>query len=168
MRSFEVVFIGLGSNMQQPLAQLHNALTHISNLPNSELLACSSFYASRPMGPQDQPDYVNAVAKLKTVLTPLELLSALQAIELTQGRERKGERWGPRTLDLDILLFGEQQIQTPELTVPHYGMKSREFVLYPLFELAPELLLPCGNSLKSILNNVSKNGLQIIEQAVTQ
>ena len=168
MRPFEVVFIGLGSNMQQPLAQLHNALNHLADLPDSKLLASSSFYASRPMGPQDQPDYVNAVAKLKTALAPLELLRALQTIELTQGRERKGERWGPRTLDLDILLFGQQQIQTAELTVPHYGMKSREFVLYPLFELAPELLLPCGNSLKSILNNVSRNGLHIIEQAVTR
>ncbi len=96
------------------------------------------------MGPQDQPDYVNAVAALHTRLAAEDLLTELQKIELEQGRQRKDERWGPRTLDLDILLFGHEIIQTERLTVPHYGMKQREFVLYPLAELNSDLVLPDG------------------------
>ncbi|MDG4869912.1 2-amino-4-hydroxy-6-hydroxymethyldihydropteridine diphosphokinase, partial [Guyparkeria sp. 1SP6A2] len=90
----------------------------------------------------DQPDYVNAVAAIETALTPQQLLAALQQIEQQQGRERKAERWGPRTLDLDILLYGQWQLDSPQLTIPHYGMKVREFVLYPLYELTPDLRLP--------------------------
>src|SRR5690606_15348150 len=112
----------LGANLVEPVAQLQAAVTALGQLPETELVQVSRFYSSKPMGPQDQPDYVNAVAALDTRLTPLALLHALQQIELAQGRQRKAERWGPRTLDLDILLFGMQQIDHPELTVPHYGM----------------------------------------------
>lgn len=159
-------YIGLGSNMSQPVDQLLQAVSTIAQLAQTTMQRCSSFYASRPMGPQDQPDYVNAVVKIKTQLAPHDLLSALQRIELDQGRERKGQRWGPRTLDLDILLIDEQVIETEDLIVPHPGMKSREFVLYPLYEIAPDIMLPCGNSLIFVLNNVSTNGLVKIEQDV--
>ncbi|MDD4862528.1 MAG: 2-amino-4-hydroxy-6-hydroxymethyldihydropteridine diphosphokinase [Alishewanella agri] len=155
----ERCYIGLGANLVEPVAQLQAAVTALGQLPETELVQVSRFYSSKPMGPQDQPDYVNAVAALDTRLTPLALLHALQQIELAQGRQRKAERWGPRTLDLDILLFGVQQIDHPELTVPHYGMRLREFVLYPLAELAPDLILPDGVALNSLLQQVPLNGL---------
>ena len=96
------------------------------------------------MGPQDQPDYINAVVKIQTRLTPIQLLDCTQAIELEQGRVRKDERWGPRTLDLDIILYGNEVIDSERLTIPHYGMKEREFVLYPLAEIAPSITLRVG------------------------
>ena len=122
------VYIGLGSNLAEPVQQLQAALTAIGKLPRCRLVAVSSLYASDPLGPPDQPRYVNAVAALDCALTPLELLDALQAIEREQGRERKAERWGPRTLDLDILLFGDLQLDEERLCVPHYHMHARAFV----------------------------------------
>ena len=114
------------------------------------------------MGPQSQPDYVNAVVGLETELSARQLLSTLQQIENAQGRVRQGERWGPRTLDLDILLFGQQVINQADLIVPHYGIKEREFVLYPLFEIAPDLVFPCGSALRQLIQQVDRNGLTII------
>jgi len=156
----ERCYIGLGANLTEPVAQLKRAVAALALLPATQLRQISQFYSSKPMGPQDQPDYVNAVAALDTVLSPEQLLAALQQIEQQQGRERKAERWGPRTLDLDILLYGQQQLDTPQLTIPHYGMKVREFVLYPLAELAPELQLPDGTVLSTLLTQVPLNGLQ--------
>ena len=153
-------YIGLGANLAQPLAQLQQAVTALRLLPASQLVAVSSFYGSKPMGPQDQPDYVNAVAALDTELPAEALLDALQQIEQQQGRQRKDERWGPRTLDLDILLYGDDIINSERLTVPHYGLKQREFVLYPLAEIAPNLSLPDGTVLSSLLEQVPLNGLQ--------
>jgi 2-amino-4-hydroxy-6-hydroxymethyldihydropteridine diphosphokinase len=116
------------------------------------------------MGPQNQPDYINAVVAIKTELTPIELLDCTQKIELEQGRVRKDERWGPRTLDLDIVLYGNEVIDSERLTVPHYGMKEREFVLYPLAEIAPSLQLPDGTELTELLKIVDKNGLNVWQQ----
>jgi len=112
------------------------------------------------MGPQDQDDYINAVLALETTLAPLDLLDALQAIENAAGRVRKDNRWGARILDLDILLYGDLVINNDRLTVPHYGMKVREFVLLPLAEIAPNLCLPCNESVASLANKVNTNGLQ--------
>ena len=156
----ERVYIGLGSNLADPLAQLRSALAALAALPQTSLAAQSSFYASDPLGPADQPRYVNAVAALDTDLSPLELLDALQSIELEQGRLRKAERWGPRTLDLDILLFGERQLDEPRLTVPHYHMHARAFVLYPLAEIAPQLRLPDGRALDELLAACPFEGLE--------
>lgn len=153
-------YIGLGANLANPVQQLELAIAALRQVPHSRLVAVSSLYGSKPMGPQDQPDYVNAVAALDTSLSPEALLDALQNIEQSQGRQRKAERWGPRTLDLDILLYGEQIINTERLTVPHYGLKQREFVLYPLAEIAAELQLPDGTVLSSLLEQVPLNGLQ--------
>jgi 2-amino-4-hydroxy-6-hydroxymethyldihydropteridine diphosphokinase len=153
------VYIGLGANLADPIGQLQLAVTALSVLPQTQLVAVSSFYGSKPMGPQDQPDYVNAVALLNTELSAEGLLDTLQQIELTQGRQRKAERWGPRTLDLDILLFGQQQIQTDRLTVPHYGLQHREFVVYPLLEIAPDLQIPGLGALKNIASVLPLNGL---------
>ena len=160
------VYIGLGSNLALPEKQLQAACVSLAALPDSELIQCSSLYQSRPMGPQEQPDYVNAVALIKTSLSPDILLQQTQLIEDQQGRTRKGNRWGPRTLDLDMLLFGQQQIDNERLTVPHCGMKLREFVLYPLFEIAPDLILPCGEKLFELVMKCPKNGLQKMTYSV--
>ncbi len=156
----ERVYIGLGSNLAEPLEQLRGALGALAQIPQSQLLKVSSFYASDPLGPPEQPRYVNAVAALDTRLTPLQLLDALQAIELNQGRQRKAERWGPRTLDLDILLFGQRRLDEPRLKVPHYHMHARPFVLYPLAELAPDLQLADGRRLSELLSACPFQGLE--------
>ncbi len=156
----ERIYIGLGSNLAEPRQQLQAALAAIAALPASQLVAISSFYASDPLGTADQPRYVNAVAALDTHLQPLELLDALQRIELEQGRVRKAERWGPRTLDLDILLFGQRCLAEERLTVPHYHMHARAFVLYPLAEIAADLQLPDGRSLAALLAACPFEGLE--------
>ncbi|MCG8710670.1 2-amino-4-hydroxy-6-hydroxymethyldihydropteridine diphosphokinase [Brenneria sp. 4F2] len=155
------VYLALGSNLAHPLQQANAALTALDNVPQTRLVRCSSFYRSRPLGPQDQPDFLNAVAELETELDAERLLDHTQRIELEQGRVRKSHRWGPRTLDLDILLFGNQVIRTERLTVPHYDMKNREFMLYPLAEIAPELIFPDGEPLSSLLANSDRNGLTL-------
>ncbi|EOU2464492.1 2-amino-4-hydroxy-6-hydroxymethyldihydropteridine diphosphokinase [Vibrio navarrensis] len=154
-------YIAIGSNLADPVAQANRAIAALKSLPNSELIAVSQLYSSTPMGPQNQPDYINAVAEIQTELTPLQLLDYTQAIELEQGRVRKEERWGPRTLDLDLLLYGNEVIDSERLTIPHYGMKEREFVLYPLAEIAPNLTLPDGTRLADLLTQVERNGLGI-------
>ncbi|MDG6881940.1 2-amino-4-hydroxy-6-hydroxymethyldihydropteridinepyrophosphokinase [Phocoenobacter uteri] len=140
------VYIALGSNLNNPLDQLHQAVKFLQHFANFQI---SSFYGSKPLGPQDQPDYVNAVASFDTDLSPLELLDYLQDIENQQGRVRL-RRWGERTLDLDILLFGKNIIKNDRLIVPHYDMHNREFVIVPLYELNPDLILPNGESLKAL------------------
>ncbi|ECG8597719.1 TPA_asm: 2-amino-4-hydroxy-6-hydroxymethyldihydropteridine diphosphokinase [Salmonella enterica subsp. salamae] len=137
-----IAYIALGSNLASPLEQVNAALKAIADIPDSRIVAVSSFYRTPPLGPQDQPDYLNAAVALDTALAPEELLNHTQRIERQQGRERKAERWGPRTLDLDIMLFGDEVISTGRLTVPHYDMKNRGFMLWPLFEIAPELIFP--------------------------
>lgn len=159
-----ISYIGIGSNQADPVKQAKQALAALKKLPNTQLSKHSSLYCSAPMGPQDQPDYINAVAEIDTKLSALELLDELQKIELAQGRERKENRWGPRTLDLDIILYDNQQINNARLTIPHYGMKVREFVLYPLLEIAEDLLLPDGTSLAQLTEQCAKNGLTIIEE----
>ncbi|WP_293646156.1 2-amino-4-hydroxy-6-hydroxymethyldihydropteridine diphosphokinase [Thiolapillus sp.] len=134
-------YIGLGSNLDQPVQQILQALDELDCVPESWLVRASSLYASAPMGPQDQPDYVNAVADIRTRLAPLDLLDALQEIEKRHGRIRD-RRWGPRTLDLDLLLYGDQIIQDRRLTVPHPGLAQRAFVLKPFEEIAPRLRVP--------------------------
>ncbi|MAB61537.1 MAG: 2-amino-4-hydroxy-6-hydroxymethyldihydropteridine diphosphokinase [Pseudoalteromonas sp.] len=158
------VYLGLGANLNAPRKQIHAAVTALKALKDVEFVCVSHDYASKPMGPQDQPDYVNAVACVKTALKPEQLLDITQAIELEHGRVRKEERWGPRTLDIDILLFGNDVIETPRLTVPHYGLTEREFVVYPLFEIAPTLVLPNNQSLADITKTLPLNDLQQLPQ----
>lgn len=153
-------YIGLGSNQAEPAEQIRRACAALAALPHTRLSACSRLYSSAPMGPQDQAAYINAVALLTTDLPALALLDELQRIELEQGRQRKAERWGPRTLDLDILLYGDQQIRVERLEVPHYHMHARAFVLYPLAELEPDLILPDGSALQTWLANCPAEGLQ--------
>ncbi|PVZ72627.1 2-amino-4-hydroxy-6-hydroxymethyldihydropteridine diphosphokinase [Pelagibaculum spongiae] len=152
-------WIGLGSNLEQPKQQLLKAQAELEKLG---VVTISRLYSSSPMGPQDQPDYVNAVAMLKTELAPIALLDALQAIENEHGRVRN-RRWGERTLDLDLLIYDQQQINHPRLTVPHPGIAERDFVLKPLHELAPELKLPDGRPIEQLLENCSDHSLRLID-----
>jgi len=154
------VYIGLGSNLADPQQQIIGAISAIKKIALSQVSQVSHLYFSRPMGPQDQPDYMNAVLALETKLSPLGLLDQLQGIENSAGRIRKDNRWGPRVLDLDILLFGDEVINNDRLTVPHYGMKEREFVLIPLAEIAPNLIMPDGNNITELSKQINANGLK--------
>ncbi|MEW9906467.1 MAG: 2-amino-4-hydroxy-6-hydroxymethyldihydropteridine diphosphokinase [Candidatus Symbiodolus clandestinus] len=155
-------FIGLGSNLDDPLQQIRRAQSALSQVPQTHLLACSRLYCSPPFGPPyDQPDYLNAVVALETELSPLVLLKALQAIENQQGRGRT-QRWGSRTLDLDLLLYGNQQLQTPELTLPHPGLMTRPFVIYPLADIDPSLTFPNGTLLSDLLKKTVASDLMIV------
>lgn len=146
------VFIGMGSNLGDSQQLLQQAAQAMHQLPKTQLLRMSSLYSSAPVGVPGQPRYTNAVALLETALQPLELLDSLQQIEQEHGRIRTGERWGPRTLDLDLLLYGQQQINHPRLQVPHYQMHLRPFVLFPLSEVSSaNLQLPDGRMLVDLL-----------------
>jgi 2-amino-4-hydroxy-6-hydroxymethyldihydropteridine diphosphokinase len=155
------VYIGLGSNLENPVEQIRRARTVIAKQTNISEINFSSLYSSPPMGPQDQPDYVNAVMSVGTDLSAIEVLRILQKIESDFGRVRKGPRWGERVLDLDLLLYADQQINLPDLIVPHIGLPERAFVMYPLAEIAPEnLLVPGKQTIKQLLVNCSLNGLE--------
>lgn len=145
------IFIALGSNLNGPVEQLNQALKHLAGLPQTELVKHSAFYRNRPLGTVVQPDYVNAVAWIRSMLAPLDLLDKLQEIEQRQGRERNGVRWGARPIDLDILLYGDRQIKHPRLTVPHREMLNRDFVMIPLAEIAPPGLALSGAGLVEVL-----------------
>lgn len=148
-------YIGLGSNLGDPAANLHSAVDQIAALDTVELRAVSRFYASKPMGPQDQPDYVNAVICVRTSLDAHALLQALFAVERAHGRVRDVSlRWGPRTLDLDLLLYGAEVIETADLHVPHPGIYERSFVLLPLADITPNFLFPNGQSLHDCLQTL--------------
>jgi 2-amino-4-hydroxy-6-hydroxymethyldihydropteridine diphosphokinase len=143
-------FVGLGANLGDPRQQLSSAIDALGRIADSRVLAVSSFYASTPLGFTSQPDFVNAVAKLDTVLAPRSLLEALLAIERAFGR-RRSFRGAPRTLDLDLLLYGGQSIAEPDLQVPHPRMHERAFVLAPLAEIAPECVIPGRGGVRELL-----------------
>jgi len=139
--SLHSVYIGLGSNLNGPVEQVQTALKSLNSLPQTRVIKQSQLYASKPQGPKDQPDFVNAVSLIETALAPLVLLDALQALEQEQGRVKK-RHWGERNIDLDILLFDNDVISTDRLTVPHQQMHNRDFVLLPLAEISAGLLIP--------------------------
>ena len=160
-----IAYVGLGSNLDDPIAQLSMARSALQRLPQTTLLRYSSCYLSRPLGPQDQPDFINAVAKLETSLPPLTLLAALLKIEMRQGRIRTGQRWGPRTLDLDLLLYGDQELHEEKLIIPHPQMSRRNFVLGPLVEIAPQAVIPGHGPACRLLEKVGNAGLQMVEHS---
>lgn len=157
-----LAYIGIGSNLDDPRAQVQQAFIELAAIPKSMLLVCSPLYRSTAVGPGDQPDYINAAVLLDTFLTPLALLDALQSIEQDHRRVRI-EHWGPRTLDLDILLLDQQTIDSERLKVPHPYLTQRNFVLYPLSDIAPALLLPDGKALKELINQCPRDGLERLE-----
>jgi 2-amino-4-hydroxy-6-hydroxymethyldihydropteridine diphosphokinase len=145
------VYIGIGSNLEHPFDHVTQAIQDLKALPESDYMATSALYRSAPMGPADQPDYINAVSFLQTRLAALDLLDQLQAIERAHGRNRDGQRWAPRTLDLDLLLYGEKIINDTRLRVPHPGLHERSFVLYPLQDINPDLVIPAYGPLASLI-----------------
>jgi 2-amino-4-hydroxy-6-hydroxymethyldihydropteridine diphosphokinase len=153
-------FVALGSNLDGPERQVRSALAAMNALPGTVLIGASSFYRSAPIGPAGQPDYINAVAELDTSLDPFELLEALQGIEAAHGRIRGRERWGPRTLDLDLLLYEDLVIRDRRLQLPHPEMANRNFVLRPLLEIAPDLAVPGLGSGRQLLERVGDAGIE--------
>lgn len=158
-------FVGVGSNLEAPDQQVERAFAAMARLPGTGLVARSSLYRSTPMGSADQPDFVNAVVHLSTQLAPHTLLDELQRIEHEAGRVRTGERWGPRTLDLDILVYGEQRIDDARLTLPHSGTTERAFVIVPLTELAPDLVIPGNGRASDLAAVVNLTGLTLMTEA---
>ena len=158
-----MAYIGLGSNMDDPVARIASAVLAIKQFPGTTLLRYSSCYCSKPVGPQGQPDYINAVAQVDTRLTAEQMLGYMQAVENQQGRVRT-ERWGPRTLDLDLLLFDDLVLQSATLTVPHPEMHKREFVLYPLFEIAPDIEIPGQGHIKHLLRGLDPDKVKKLEK----
>jgi 2-amino-4-hydroxy-6-hydroxymethyldihydropteridine diphosphokinase len=161
----ERVYIGLGSNLADPARQVEAALGELDRLSDTALLRRSRLYCSAPWGRADQPDFVNAVAAIETGLTPHALLSELLAIERAAGRARDATRWGPRVLDLDILLYGTAMIDEPGLHVPHPHLHERAFVLAPLAEIAAELVVPGRGRVDALLQQIDASGCKPLENA---
>jgi len=156
-------YIGLGSNLDEPAAHIRSGVAALARLAKTRVEACSSLYLSAPVGRQDQPDFVNAVCRVRTGLAPSTLMHDLLEIEYQHGRERRGEKGGPRTLDLDLLLYGHEAIRSEELTVPHPRLHERAFVLYPLSELEPELVIPGRGPLRELLAGCAGQWVQKLD-----
>jgi 2-amino-4-hydroxy-6-hydroxymethyldihydropteridine diphosphokinase len=161
--SISTVYIGIGSNLCQPLEQVRRARDALAALPKTRLMGTSPLYRNPAIGPGGQPDYVNAVAAIETRLEPHELLDALQAIEADQGRTRGAIRWQPRTVDLDLLVYGDRAIRDQGLTVPHPHMHERAFVLKPLVDLAPDLDVPGLGPVAALLSGVPDGMLRRVD-----
>ncbi len=160
MEVWQPAYIGVGSNLDDPRARVLAAFTALAGLTDSRVVLTSPLYSSRPLGPVTQPDFVNAVAGLLTRLGPTQLLAQLRAIESAFGRPRQHERWGPRVIDLDIVVFGRERRHDPELTLPHPGIVERNFVLYPLADIAPDLEVPGLGPVSELKRRVVSEGLQ--------
>jgi len=153
------VYVGVGSNLDQPEMQVRRALDALPGIPATQLVLCSSLYGSKPAGPVQQPDFVNAVAALLTRLTPSQFFAQLRGLEAQLGRSASRERWGPRRIDLDLLVFAQERIETADLTLPHPQIAARNFVLYPLRELAPELAIAGSRSVRELAAQVDPGGI---------
>jgi 2-amino-4-hydroxy-6-hydroxymethyldihydropteridine diphosphokinase len=168
MAAWQPAYIGLGSNLGDPAAQVRQALRGLEALPQTRLVVRSRLFGSRPMGPSDQPDFVNAVAGVLTQLPALELLRMLQGLETQAGRPAVHEHWGPRVIDLDLLVFGRERATGPELVLPHPGVVERNFVLYPLADVAPDLEVPGRGRVRELLARVSADGVWPLGEARPQ
>jgi 2-amino-4-hydroxy-6-hydroxymethyldihydropteridine diphosphokinase len=157
------VYVGLGSNLDDPGRQVEAAFNALGQLPGSRLVLRSSLYRSRPLGPVDQPDFVNAVAGMLTCAPPVEFLAALKSLEATQGRAKPVVRWGPRRIDLDLLVYGNSRIDEPGLQVPHPGIDDRNFVIVPLAEIAPDLQVPGLGRVSRLAQLADRAGLERID-----
>jgi 2-amino-4-hydroxy-6-hydroxymethyldihydropteridine diphosphokinase len=157
-------YIGVGSNLDDPVAQVRAALRALAELAASQLVVASPLYSNPPMGPQEQPDYVNAVAALLTRQGAEELLLSLQELERNLGRVRTaGDRWGPRVIDLDLLIYGVTTCSVPGLDLPHPGIAERNFVLFPLCDIAPRLAVPGQGMVQELAGRVSDAGLVVVQ-----
>lgn len=156
-------YVALGSNLDDPRAQVLRGFDALTRLPGSRLLARSRLYRSAPWGVTEQPGFVNAAAELETTLAPRQLLDSLLDIERTAGRDRGGPRWGPRVLDLDLLLYGNLQCEDPGLTLPHPRLHERAFVLLPLNELAPDFEVPSRGRVRELLARMDSSGCTLLD-----
>ena len=155
-------YVAIGSNLNHPQARVHEAFERLATLPATLSLLRSRLYRSRPMGPQDQPDFVNAAAGLLTRLTARQFLEGLLQIEAAMGRNRQ-ERWGPRVIDLDLVWVVGETIEEPGLTLPHPGVSMRNFVLYPLSDIAPTLVIPGHGKVLELLHSAGDDGISVLE-----
>ena len=155
-------YVALGSNLDDPREQVERAMAALAGLPDTRLVLRSSLYRTRPFGPVEQPDFVNAAAGLLTRLDPAELLAQLKALEAQLGRERPVVRWGPRRIDLDMLVHGGARIAEPGLEVPHPGIPERAFVLVPLAEIAADLAVPGRGRVRALLARMDPSGVERI------
>jgi 2-amino-4-hydroxy-6-hydroxymethyldihydropteridine diphosphokinase len=162
MTVWQPAYVALGSNQDDPRAQVERAFADLAALPGSRLVARSRLYVTPPFGPVEQDDFINGVAGLLTQLEPLALLTELRRIEAEHGRVRS-LRWGPRTLDLDLLLHGEVRSTDPQLTLPHPGIAERAFVLYPLADIAPELQVPGVGRVADLRERVGGEGIRALD-----
>lgn len=162
MDTWRPAYIGVGSNLQDPRAQVQNACARLAQLPESRVVLISRPYASRPLGPVAQPDFVNAVVGLLTQLEPAALFAQMRAIEAAMGRPDRHERWGPRVIDLDLLSYGSERRREGSLLLPHPGIVERNFVLYPLAEIAPDLDLPGLGRVAELAASVTSEGLTLL------
>jgi 2-amino-4-hydroxy-6-hydroxymethyldihydropteridine diphosphokinase len=157
-------WIGLGSNLDDPASQLRGAFGALERLPGTRLVRRSALYRTPPWGDTAQPDFVNAVAEIATLLPPRDLLDALLAIEADSGRVR-ARRWGPRVLDLDLLLYADRVIKQAGLVVPHPHLHERAFVLLPLADVAPQLQVPGAGRVADLLDRVDRAGCERLADA---
>jgi 2-amino-4-hydroxy-6-hydroxymethyldihydropteridine diphosphokinase len=157
---WQPAYVGVGSNLAGPPEQVQRALDALADIRGSRLILCSPLYHTAPLGDVAQPPFVNAVAGLLTTLTPEELLTELRALERRLGREPPRERWGPRQIDLDLLVFGRETRATATLTVPHPGIGERDFVLYPLADIAPDLEVPGLGRVAGLRARVANRGIE--------
>lgn len=158
--SWRPAYVGLGSNLDDPRRQVESAFEALAGITDARLVLRSSLWRTQPLGPQDQPEFVNAAAGLLTTKSPRELLLDLQEIERRMGRTGPEVRWGPRLIDLDLLAFGQEQIDEPGLRLPHPGVHQRNFVLYPLSEIAEDLWVPGLARVRALLERVSGDGIE--------
>jgi 2-amino-4-hydroxy-6-hydroxymethyldihydropteridine diphosphokinase len=159
MPVWQPAYVGLGSNLADPRAQVSSALERLATLAHTRRIACSPLYRSRAFGPVAQPEFVNAVAALLTQLSAPDLLGELRAIEADFGRPAERQRWGPRIIDLDLLAYARERRCDAQLTLPHPGIVERNFVLYPLADVAPDLELPGLGRVTELKARVTPEGL---------
>jgi 2-amino-4-hydroxy-6-hydroxymethyldihydropteridine diphosphokinase len=155
-------YVAIGSNLNHPRARVHEAFERLATLPSTLSVLRSRLYETRPMGPQDQPHFVNAAAGLLTQLTAQELLRGLLGIETAMGRHRQ-ERWGPRVIDLDLIWMPGEPIDEPGLTLPHPGVSTRNFVLYPLADIAPTLAIPGHGNVLELLQRFGEDDISVLD-----
>ena len=155
-------YVAVGSNLNSPHERVLEAIERMGTLHATRLLLRSRLYLTRPMGPQDQPHFVNAAVGLLTQLAPQELLSALLGIERSMGRDRQ-QRWGPRVIDLDLLWVIDSPVSEPGLTVPHPGVSTRNFVLYPLADIAPTIKIPKVGNVLDLKRDAGGDGISVLE-----
>ena len=167
LQTWTPAYIALGSNLDDPVAQIQHAIKQLNSIRQTRLVLQSSLYKSSPLGPQDQPDFINAVVGVLTQLNAMELLLELQFIEQRIGRVRPVERWGARIIDLDVLLYGESRSNDPTLQLPHPEMHKRNFVMVPLAEIAPALLVPEHGSAGKLAMQLGMGGLSVAKCALS-